>query len=255
MGRAGAWRRVRAVSCALSLMVILLWSGLPAALSTEARAQEQWVSVRVPILTYHNVDYSGSAYSVTPETLDAHCRWLIENGYTSITLWQFWEAAFNGGSLPPNPVVLTNDDGWSSVMTFAEVLGRYGLVGNYFINNYSPLSADQIRVLAQNGPVQAHTANHPYMSQLDYAGQYAEIADNKAYIESITGVPVNFIAWPFGDRNASAIEAAASLGIIAGFGLGGTAAYLGGIEQFGIPRIMVTPDCDLTMFIAMVTSW
>jgi peptidoglycan/xylan/chitin deacetylase (PgdA/CDA1 family) len=253
MEREAAWRRLRAVACAMVL--VLSWLCLLATPTREASAQEPFISLRVPILVYHNVDYTGSAYSVTPETLDAHCRWLIENGYTSITLWQFWEAAFNGGSLPPNPVMLTNDDGWSSVMTFAEILGRYGLVGNYFVNNYSPLSADQIRVLALNGPVQAHTANHPYMSQLDYDGQYAEIAENKAYIESITGVPVNFIAWPFGDRNASAIEAAASLGIIAGFGLGGTAAYLGGVEQFGIPRIMVTPDCDLTMFIAMVTSW
>lgn len=253
MGRVGAWRRVRAIVCAVFL--VLFWWGLPASLPADVSAQENWASVRVPIIVYHNVDYSGSAYSVTPEALDAHCRWLIENGYTTISLWQFWEAAFNGGSLPPNSVMLTNDDGWSSAVTFAEILGRYGLVGNYFINNYSPLSGDQIRMLAQNGPVQAHTANHPYLSQMDYAGQVAEIADNKAYIESITGVPVNFIAWPFGDYNASAIEAASAAGIIAGFGLGGTAAYVGAVEPYGIPRIMMSVECDLATFIAMVTSW
>lgn len=66
---------------------------------------------RVPILAYHNVDYSGSAYSVTPEQLDEHCRWLVENGYVAITLDQFWEAATGYGKLPPNPVLLTNDDG------------------------------------------------------------------------------------------------------------------------------------------------
>lgn len=253
MGRDGAWRKVRAVGCALFL--ILIWWGLPAALTADVRAQEQSAGVRVPILVYHNVDYSGSAYSVTPEMLDAQCRWLVENGYTTISLWQFWEAAFNGGSLPPNPVMLTNDDGWASAVTFAEILGRYGLVGNYFINNYSPLSGDQIRMLALNGPVQAHTTNHQYLSQLDYAGQYAEIADNKAYIETITGVPVNFIAWPFGDWNGSAAEAAAAAGIIAGFGLGGTAARIGAVDPYGIPRIMLSVDNDMATFIAMVTSW
>lgn len=253
MGRAGAGRAVRAV--AYVAVLVLVWFAPPGVVPPGAEAQEPYASVRVPILAYHNVDYSGSAYSVTPETLDAHCRWLIENGYTAITLWQFWEGAFNGAALPPNPIVLTNDDGWSSAVTFAEVLGRHGLVGNYFVNNYSPLSGDQIRMLAQNGPVQAHTANHPYLSQLDYAGQYAEIMDNKAYIESITGIPVNFIAWPFGDRNASAIEAASAAGMIAGFGLGGTAAYIGAIEPYGIPRMMMIVECDLSMFIAMVTSW
>ena len=114
----------------------------------------------MPILAYHNVDYSGSDFSVTPEQLDEQCRWLIDNGYTTISLWQFWDAAMGYGTLPPNPVMLTNDDGWSSAMTFAEILGRYGLVGNYFINNVSPLTPDQILLLSQQGTVQAHTATH-----------------------------------------------------------------------------------------------
>jgi len=154
MGRVGGWRKARVIVCALVLLQVL--GGYP----SPARAIEESASVRVPILVYHNVDYSGSEFSVTPEQLDEQRRWLYENGYTSITLWQFWDAVMGNGALPVNPVLLTNDDGWSSVMTFAEILGRYELVDNYFINNYSPLSADQIVTLSQYGPVQAHTANH-----------------------------------------------------------------------------------------------
>lgn len=209
----------------------------------------------MPILVYHNIDHSGSAFATTPELLDAQCTWLVENGYSTISLWQFWDAIQSGAALPPNPVMLTNDDGWSSAVTFADILTQNGLIGNYFINNSSPLTANQIHRLALNGPVQAHTATHQYMSQLDPAHQHAEIADNIAYIQGITGSAVHFLAWPFGDLNAGAIDTATTLGIVAGFGLGGTPAYIGAVDPYNIPRIMMSVDDSLDTFIAKVTGW
>ena len=249
MGRVGDWRGVFVAARALVLVIALFWRPLPAG------AIEESANVRVPVLVYHNVDYSGSDYSGTPEQLDEQCRWLYENGYTAITVWQFWDAAMGSGSLPVNPVLLTNDDGWSSVMTFAEILDRYGLVGNYFINNYSPLSADQILTLSQYGPVQAHTANHQFLSQLDYESQLAEITQNVTFIEQITGQPVQFLAWPFSDFNASAIEAAAASGIIGAFGLSGTGCYLHSLDPYYVPRIMMIPSDDMETFAAKVSWW
>jgi len=248
MGRAVAWHRVRAILFALA--IIVAW--LPV---TARAAAQEIASARVPVLVYHNVDYSGSEHSVTPEQLDAQCRWLYENGYTSITVWQFWEAAMGRSTLPANTVLLTNDDGWESAMTFAEILGRYGLVGNYFINNVSPLSAEQILALAQYGPVQAHTATHQMASSLDYEGQVAEIAENVAYIEQITGQPVDFLAWPFGDYNASAVEAASAAGIIGAFGLTGTGCMMHAVDPYHVPRIMMGVGDDLDTFSAKVSWW
>ena len=85
MGRVGARRVARAGLC--TLLLVLSWWGASIALpGTPPVALGQGASTRVPILAYHNVDYSGSAYSVTPEQLDEQVRWLIENGYTAITL-------------------------------------------------------------------------------------------------------------------------------------------------------------------------
>jgi hypothetical protein len=210
--------------------------------------------VRVPILTYHNVDYSGLEYSVTPEQLHAQCLWLVENGYTAITLWQFWDAVTSGTTLPPNPVLLTNDDGWSSAMTFAEIIGQYGLVGNYFVTNVSELTPDQILALSQWGTVQAHTANHTSLAGLAFETQLAEISQNKAYIEGITGQTVMFLAWPYGASDASAAEAAAAAGMVAAFGLGGTAAQIGAVDPYHIPRIMMGGG-DLDLFASAVTGW
>ena len=249
MGRVGVWREARALLCALILIQIVV--GYP----SPARAIEESANIRVPVLAYHNVDYSGTAFSVTPEQLDEQCRWLIDNGYTSITLWQFWDAAMGYGTLPPNPVVLTNDDGWSSAMTFAEILGWYGLVGNYFINNVSPLTPDEILYLSQRGTVQAHTATHASLLGQDYAGQLAEISENVIYLEQITGQSVQFISWPNGDTNASAVEAAAAAGIVGGFGLGGTGCFLQSMDPYYVTRIMMVVTDDLDTFAANVSWW
>lgn len=212
-------------------------------------------AVRVPVLCYHNIDYSGSAYATTPEMLDAGCQWLLANGYTAISVYQLWNAFATGDALPSKPVMMTNDDGWPSSITFAQTLSGHGMTGNYFINNYSPLSAEEILFLAQNGPIQAHTANHQYMSQLDPATQNAEIVTNQAYISGITGQPVQFLAWPFGDHNATAIQAAQDAGILAAFGLDGVPCYVGASDVYAIPRMIMGPGDTLDTFAAKANHW
>jgi peptidoglycan/xylan/chitin deacetylase (PgdA/CDA1 family) len=214
----------------------------------------QRAAVRVPILVYHTVDDSGNIYSITPRQLIRQCRWLVEHGYTTITLHQFWRAARGLADLPPNPVILTNDDGDPSAMRFARILERYGLVGTYFVNNVSPLTRRQIRSLAERGSVEAHTVSHVALSGLDYGDQVTEIAENRAYLEEITGQPVRFLAWPYGDVNESAIDAAAAAGIVLAFGLGATAADLDVADWYTIPRITIFVDDDLATFAAKVTG-
>ena len=151
-------------------------------------------------------------------------------------------------------MILTNDDGDPSTRRFARILERYGLVGTYFVNNVSPLTRRQIRSLAQRGSVEAHTVSHVALSGLDYEDQVAEIAENRAYLEEITGQPVRFLAWPYGDVNESAIEAAAAAGIVVAFGLGATAADLDTTDRYTIPRMTIFVDDDLETFAAKVTG-
>jgi peptidoglycan/xylan/chitin deacetylase (PgdA/CDA1 family) len=249
-------RRFRPLLC--GLVVILVWGSAwvgTAALPLEAT---QAATVRVPILVYHTVDESGNAYSVTPRELNQQCRWLVAHGYTTITLRQFWRAARGLTDLPPHPVLLTNDDGDPSTRKFAKILDRYGLVGTYFVNNVSPLTQRQIRWLAQRGSVEAHTVSHVALSGLEYEEQVAEIAENRVYLEEITGQPVRFLAWPYGDMNESAIEAAVEAGIVGAFGLGPTAADLDTIDDtvdwYAIPRITIYVDDDQEAFAAKVTG-
>jgi hypothetical protein len=117
------------------LMLVLLWLGTWITTLAGPLTAAQDAAGRVPILVYHTVDETGNTYSITPRQLKLQCRWLVEHGYTAITLSQFWRAARGLADLPPNPVILTDDDGDPSARTFARILDRYGLVGNYFVNN------------------------------------------------------------------------------------------------------------------------
>jgi peptidoglycan/xylan/chitin deacetylase (PgdA/CDA1 family) len=234
------------------LVLILTWWSASMTTSPVSLTAAQSTAIRVPILVYHAVDESGNTYSVTPQRLNEQCRWLVEHGYTAITLRHFWRAAQGLAELPPNPVILTNDDGDVSVRKFARILDRYGLVGTYFVNNVSLLTQRQIQSLAEQGSVEAHTVSHVSLSGLDYEGQVTEIAENRAYLEQITGQPVRFLAWPYGDVNESTIRAAGEAGIVAAFGLGGTAADLNAIDRYAIPRITIYVDDDLTEFAAKI---
>jgi hypothetical protein len=209
---------------------------------------------RVPILMYHHVDYSGGTYAVTPEQLDAQCQWLYANGYMAITLTEFFNGAFYSALLPAKPVVLTVDDGWASALTFADVASAYGFVGNYFIDTESEVTPDQIAYLGQVGEVEDHTVSHAALSNLGYGDQYAEIANNKWYLESVTGQAVQFLAWPYGDWDASAIQAAADAGILGAFDAWGGPADLTALDPWHIPRILVSGDYDLATFAAVVTG-
>jgi peptidoglycan/xylan/chitin deacetylase (PgdA/CDA1 family) len=240
------------------ILLILVGVGGSVGASAVPLAATQGTTVRVPILVYHAVDESGNTYSVTPRQLNQQCRWLVEHGFTTITLRQFWRAARGLADLPPNPVILTNDDGDPSTRKFARILDRYGLVGTYFVNNVSALTERQIRSLAQRGAVEAHTVSHVALSGLDYEDQVAEIADNRTYLEEITGQPVRFLAWPYGDADESAIEAAAAAGIVAAFSLGATAVDFDTIDDttdwYAIPRMTIYVDDDLETFAAKITA-
>jgi peptidoglycan/xylan/chitin deacetylase (PgdA/CDA1 family) len=208
----------------------------------------------IPILMYHHVDYSGGAYAVTPEQLAAQCQWLYDNGYTAITLTEFYNAAFAGALLPAQPVVLTIDDGWASALTFADILAAYGFVGNYFVHTESEVSDAQVSYLGQVGEVENHTVSHAMLSHLGYPDQYAEIIDNRWYLESVTGQAVQFLAWPYGDWDWSAVQAAADAGVLAAFDAWGGPADPTALDPWHIPRIFVSGEYDLATFSSVVTG-
>jgi len=70
--------------------------------------------VRVPVIMYHlvteNSRYIGK-YGIRPSELRSDFEYLKENGYNTVVIKDLVEFVENGKALPPNPIVLTFDDG------------------------------------------------------------------------------------------------------------------------------------------------
>ena len=207
----------------------------------------------VPVLMYHHIDERGGRYSVHPEVFAAQLAWLRDNGYVSITPRDLHNARYNGMPLPARPVMLTIDDGAPSTVTFKALLDQHGFRGVYFLPNFTTLTADQIRELAHSGEVCGHTVTHPSLDRLDYAGQYAEVANNKTWLEGIVGGPVSCFAYPFGVYNYITRLFVADSGYETAFNAwGGTAVLSGDADPYHVLRSEVYGGYDFETFVGLV---
>lgn len=106
-----------------------------------------------------------------------------------------------GLALPAKLIMFTIDDGNPSTATFRKILDKYEYRGVYFLPNYAQRSGEEIRELAESGPVCGHTVGHPDLATRGYDEQQYEIKHNEAWLKQIVGEPVICFAYPFGSYN------------------------------------------------------
>ena len=104
--------------------------------NVELRLEAYWffipveVDAKVPILLYHNIVEAVGDYDadVTPERFEEHISAMREAGINAITFQQLTDFIERGATLPPNPVLITFDGGYESVITYAApVLRKYDM--------------------------------------------------------------------------------------------------------------------------------
>jgi peptidoglycan/xylan/chitin deacetylase (PgdA/CDA1 family) len=188
-----------------------------AAAATVASSTRQ---AQVPILVYHIVrpsypsdDASVKAYAVTPETFDAELSHLATAGYTVIGFGELEAFLDTGAPLPPKPVILSFDDGWSDQYEYAfPILQKYHDTATFFvftngIGVKGYLTWDNLRTMINAGMrVGDHSKSHPYLTKIaDPAKLADEIEGSKALLEEKLGVPITEFAYPFGQHNAAII--------------------------------------------------
>lgn len=108
------------------------------------------------------------------------------------------------------PVIVTTswDDGHKCDIRLASLLRRYGVRGTFYIcpeTHEFPaderLTPDDIRGLAAEFEIGAHTMTHPHLSQLDRDAARDEIVRSKETLEAILGQTVRSFCYPYGDHN------------------------------------------------------
>jgi peptidoglycan/xylan/chitin deacetylase (PgdA/CDA1 family) len=195
-------------------------------------------TIKVPILMYHYVstppnfsDELRVRLSTEPVAFREQMRYLAENGYTTVDLYDLHLAITNQRELPEKPVILTFDDGHRDHYTNVfPILQEFGLQGTFFIitefvdQGYETyMTWEMIREMAQAGHrMEPHTKTHP-----DLRGQSREyliyqILGSQQTLEYHIGYLPRYFAYPGGGFDDHAIA------ILQELGFWGAVSTLGG---------------------------
>lgn len=80
---------------------------------------------QVPVFVFHQLD---------PEVFGRQLRYLADNGFVTLSLDEFFQFLVGGRPAPDKAVVLTFDDGWSSVRSVGlPLMRRHGMKGAVFV--------------------------------------------------------------------------------------------------------------------------
>jgi len=167
--------------------------------------------VRVPILMYHHVedpppdaDIFRRDLSVPPAKFEAQLRYLEEQGYRSITLNDLALHLTVGKPLPPNPIILTFDDGYADAYTHAFPLLHTGPID---ANNPDFLSWAEVEEMHAAGMrFESHSYDHPDLRNRGFQFLVFQTLGPKQAIEARTGEPCRFFAYPSGRYDQFVID-------------------------------------------------
>jgi peptidoglycan/xylan/chitin deacetylase (PgdA/CDA1 family) len=173
---------------------------------------------RVPILTYHSLDESGSVISVAPSAFRRHMELLHEMGYRGVALGELLSAWRGETTLEGRPVALTFDDGLRNMAEVAApvlvalcfratvfvVAGRCGQTNDWpgqerGIPQLPLLSLDELKGLARDGfEVGAHGLTHAPLDALPPADAEHEVKESRRILEDALSREVPVFAYPYG---------------------------------------------------------
>lgn len=135
--------------------------------------------VRLPIIMYHQIlkdKKTWGKYVISPDDFEKDLMYFVENGYTSVTMQDLIDFAYNGKQLPENPIMITFDDGYlTSKVYVLPLLKKYNfkavvsIVGEFtdrFTENkdhgiaYAHVNWDDVNELINSGYIEIQ--NHSY---------------------------------------------------------------------------------------------
>jgi peptidoglycan/xylan/chitin deacetylase (PgdA/CDA1 family) len=160
------------------------------------------------------------------EMFKAQMKILADSGYTTILPGQLDNYLAYGDPLPEKPVMLTFDDADLDQFTVAyPEMKKYGFKGVFFIMTVALgksryMGKDHLKELSDQGHILgSHTWDHKNVKKYEAADWPIQVDKPSKLLESITGKPVEYFAYPFGLWNPEAIPFLKERGFKAAFQL------------------------------------
>ena len=254
---------------------------------------DETVSRDVPVLMWHNLaEESSGDMTISLDTFRAQIEALHEAGFKTVSLQQLYDYVHFGTELPGKPIVLTFDDGYFSNYEYAyPILQEYDMQATIFAIGVSVgkdtykdtdhamtphFGADEAREMVDSGliSVQSHTFDMhqwppfedgnaqvretllPFDGEADAdyeAAVEADFAESRELLESITGQPVNALAFPEGAYVTLTQDALRSAGAELTFTtVRAVNTVVKGLPQSlcAMPRFGMTESTDMTALVA-----
>lgn len=254
---------------------------------------DETVSRDVPVLMWHNLaEESSGDMTISVDTFRAQIEALHEAGFKTVSLQQLYDYVHFGTELPEKPIVLTFDDGYFSNYEYAfPILQEYDMQATIFAIGVSVgkdtykdtdhamtphFGADEAREMVDSGliSVQSHTFDMhqwppfedgnaqvretllPFDGEADAdyeAAVEADFAESRELLESITGQPVNALAFPEGAYVTLTQDALRSAGAELTFTtVRAVNTVVKGLPQSlcAMPRFGMTESTDMSALVA-----
>lgn len=206
-------------------------SGVPVADAATIIARPQ-----VPVLCYHQVrdwrpkdSKSARDYIIPTQVFNEHMQMLADSGYTAISPDQLYAYLTTGAALPKKPVMISFDDGnLDQYETAVPIMDKHGFKASFFIMTVAIgrrgkqpyMDKTQLKDLADRGhTIGAHTWDHHNVKKYQGDDWKTQIEEPNAKLESITGKPVRYFAYPFGLWNEAALPELQKRGYLISFAL------------------------------------
>jgi peptidoglycan/xylan/chitin deacetylase (PgdA/CDA1 family) len=216
----------------------------------------------VPILEYHAIQppVAGAEFPqlfVPQADFVEQMKWLDEHGYEGVTLDEVEDAWYEGGELPPKPVVLTFDDGYLSQYVAAfPALQHFHWPGvlNLVAEGADLPDADVRKMLDADPPweLASHTISDTDLTTLDDTELRREVAGSRKILQDRFEVPVNNFCYPTGQYDDAVIQA------VSDAGYRGATSEVPGLATAAHPyvlnRIEVLLDDGLDGFVAKLKA-
>jgi peptidoglycan/xylan/chitin deacetylase (PgdA/CDA1 family) len=227
----------------------------------------------LPILCYHQFTHDATGahrLELTAEAFELQIRYLLGNGYQSLSFADVDDMLRGGRPIPPRGVVLTIDDGYRSVYDVAwPILKKYQVKATLFIytdfiGTGKALSWAQMQEMTSSGliDIQSHGKSHASLSRLPEDKTSAsykvrvlqEISASNAVFKRHRGETPVYLSYPYGNSSVTAAELLAKQGysLAATVTRGENTVYS---DPYLLYRTMIYDDHDIDEFARMVRSY
>lgn len=224
-------------------------------------------TVRVPILMYHYIsvppedaDQYRIDLSVPPDNFRAQMEYLAANGYTTVDLYDLTLAIVNQRDLPPNPVIITIDDGYRDFYDNGfPILRELGLKATLFVitdyvdrNEPNYVSWAMIAEMAAAGiRIEPHSKSHVNLNGRDRDFLVWEMLGSQQTVAAHIGYTPRYFAYPGGRYDEVAMQ------VLEDVGFWGSVTTYGGTwhnytERFEWTRMRVRYTTTMPVFVEIV---